>query len=202
MQHLPSEDPSSKASNKQSLEVAKSDLTNSPIGQAGGNVNQAGGDINYIINSIREDLSDDKIEKIRKYEESLRAEFKDKFDQVSLLVDDLRACIERQLTGGVPKDDPTILRLLDELQSILGKENRLKEISEDLEFCYEGSIWLQQNRSRLARYAKEYIFEQQGLSGFLGEATSKLGFGEVERRFFQDVETYIAWISIYLKAGT
>jgi hypothetical protein len=202
MQHPPSEDPSIQASNTQGLEVNKSNLTNSPVGQAGGNVNQASGDINYFFNSVQNDLPEDKIEKIKRFEESLRAEFKEKFDRAALLVNDLRTCIELQLTGGAPKDDPTILRLLDELQSILGKESRLKEITEDLEFCHKGGIWLQQNKPHLARYAKEYIFKQKNGSSILGEATSKLSFGEIEKRFLQDIETYISWISIYLKAGT
>ena len=201
MQHLPSEDQSSQASNRQRLDVSKSDLTNSPIGQAEGNVNQANRDINYFINSIQSDSSEDLIDKIRKFEESLQLELKEKLDKAALLVNDLRACIEDQLTDGRPKEGSTILRLLDELQSILGKQSSLELISEDLEFCQEGGIWLQKNQRRLARLAKNHIFSSNGSSFLLREASSNLSFHELESRFVEDLETYIAWISIYLKIG-
>ncbi len=202
MQHLPSEDSSSQASNTQGIEVSENNLTNSPIGQAGGSVNQASRDINYFINSVQGDLSEDKVEKIRQFEESLRTEFKEKLDKAALLVNDLRGCIEYQLTDGKPKDDAAILKLLDELQSTLGKESRLKLIDEDLEFCHEGGIWLHKNKHRLAVCAKDYIFNHQASSTLLGNSPPELTYQQIEERFIQDLETYLAWISLHLRTGT
>ena len=204
MQHLPSEEPSSKESNKQGLEVTKSDLTNSPIGQAGSNVNQAGGDINYFFNTLQGDWTEDKINKVKKFEESLRQEFKEKLDKAALLVNDLKICVENQLKDGNPKDSATILKLLDELQAALGKESRIKAISEHHELCYEGGLWLQKNSHNLALLAKDHVFNmfrQQGLSETVKSKTSKLSLSELEARLVYDIETYIEWISAYLKAG-
>lgn len=204
MQHLPSEEPRSKESNKQGLEVNKSNLTNSPIGQAGGNINQAGGDINYFFNTLQGDWTEDKINKVRKFEESLRQEFKEKLDKAALLVNDLKICVEHQLKDGNPKDSTTILKLLDELQSALGKESRIKAISKHYELCYEGGLWLQKNSHNLALLAKDHVFNvfrQQGLSVTVKSKASKLSLSELEARLVCDIETYIEWISAYLKAG-
>jgi hypothetical protein len=200
MQHLPSEDPSHQAPTSQNLEINQSSLTNSPIGQ-GQNVNQASRDINYFFGALRGDWSEEKIEQIRKFEEALRAEFQGKLDKAALLINDLKLCIEHQLTDGNPKEADKILQLLDELQSILGKDSRIQAINEDLEFCHEGGLWLQQNMSRLARCAKEHVFAQGDLSKLLEHKLPELSFKELEEHFLQDLQTYITWISVYLKIG-
>lgn len=205
---------SSESLSSQSISISGSNPANSPIAsieQIEHNFRLSDKDVhsimhgiqNHAVEFLQSDSSEEKerIEKIKKFEESLRAEFKEKLDKAALFVNDLSACIKYRLTDGNPKDDATILRLLDELQSILGKESRLKDISEDLEFCYEGGIWLQKNKSHVARCAKGYIFKQQNTSDLLKEAHSKLTVREIERRFLQDIETYISWISIYLKTG-
>ncbi|MGD1905018.1 MAG: hypothetical protein ACFB0C_03390 [Leptolyngbyaceae cyanobacterium] len=160
MQHIPSEDPSGKASNKQSVEINNSDLHHSPVTQAGGSVNQAGGDINYFFNTVQGDWSEEKIDKVKKFEESLRQEFKEKLDKAALLVNDLKVCVEHRLKDGNPKDSTNILKLLDELQSVLGKESRVKAIIEHHGLCYEGGAWIQENSHALALFAKEHVFKK------------------------------------------
>ncbi|MBD1876940.1 hypothetical protein H6F75_25985 [Nodosilinea sp. FACHB-131] len=201
MSYPPSEDPTSQASINQSLEITNSTLANSPIGQAEGNVNQANRDINYFFNTSQEDWSAEKIEKIRRFEESLREEFREKLKHAALLVDDLRRCIEHQLTEGKTKDFDTVLSLLDELQAITGNESTIKAIKEDLDFCYEGGVWLQDNKRRLSLLAKDYIFTQGDLPMLLKGKHQRIPFKELENRFVQDLETYIGWIVIYLKIG-
>lgn len=202
MQHLPSEDSSHQSPPSQNLKIDHSSLTNSPIGQ-GQNVNQANRDINnnYFLGNLHGDWSAEKIEQIKKFEASLRAEFQEKLDQAALLTNDLRLCIERQLTEKTPKDADTILQLLDALQSVLGKDSRIQAINEDLEFCYEAGVWLQQNIYRLARCAKDHVFTQGDRAALLEQKPKKMSFQELEKRFIQDIEIYITWISVYLKVG-
>lgn len=202
MPPLPSEDFSSQAHNSQDIKVEKSNLTNSPFGQAGRDVNQPSGDIiNNFFNTEKGDWPEEKIEEIRKFEESLRVEFSTKLSKAALLVSDLRSCIEYQLTDGNPKDADTIIKLIDELQAVLGKESRIKEINEELEFCYQGGIWLQRNKHGLALRAKEYVFTPENLPRLLEHKPKQISFQEFEQRFLRDLETYITWLCVYLKTG-
>jgi hypothetical protein len=202
MEPLASEDSSNQTPTSQGIEVERSNLTNSPVGQAGRDIHQASGDIiNNFFNTTQGDWSEEKIEKIRKFEESLRAEFSAKIDKAASLISNLRLCIEHQLTDGNPKDSATILKLIDELKAILGKENKVKEINEDLDFCYQGGRWLQDNKHRLALCAKDYVFTPENLPRLLEHKPKQVSFPEFEQRFLKDLETYITWISVYLKTG-
>lgn len=220
-EHLSSKDSRQDGLASQDLGIKDSHITNTDISQAGRDSYKADGNItkaqylqqNYYVQKVISSSSKNKgdLETIKELERAVEYKYSEKFSQVASIVSELRAQVENQLSALPEKYQDESIKLLDDLQSIVGDELDLDEIRKELLIYRKASNWLYENVDILIDTASEKIFSGK-YRHLLKPRKSFLGIQkitdrdihtiEVKDRFSNDLNAYIGWILSYMPNGS
>jgi hypothetical protein len=129
----------------------------------------------------------------------LENDFREKFDGISILVDNLESSLKQKIDQLQPEDLHNRFTLLEEYSLIQKYKEELDSIDEDSQACEEASRWLDKNRNHLINYAFKHIFSKNyQLKQFTGIHVDK----ETAQLFCQDLDSYFRWIGHYLHMAT
>lgn len=167
MTHSSPENSNDQKIEQKRINIKGSRLNDTQIGQtSSGEIHQAARDIvnNAItltlFSSGEESWSQEKLDKVGKLKESLEKEFSKRLVSVASLVSELRIHVEQQLSTKSQKDKDTILNLINELQSLVGHENAVILIKEEIDLYKQASSWLSNNISILSHEVTNRIFSR------------------------------------------
>lgn len=126
----------------------------------------------------------------------LEKDFKEKFESISILIDDLEGSLRRAIEQLKPQELDTRVALLEEYNRLLKYKDELKAIDVDVQASEEASNWLDKNRQPLIKYVRSQIFDDDfKLRRFSNLQASR----EVIQLFCQDLDFYLRWIGHYLR---
>jgi hypothetical protein len=180
-------------------------------GQAGENLsqvvdNQIAGNFTQNFHGNRAQNEDtwtkEQLLQFQQQEDILRAEFQKDLDHAKSLLKEIRRKLEERLDIKPLKEKYELLKLIDELQSLLRHEITLESIENDSVFEHEATIWLIKNKSYIEQYVVSKIFSKKLLFTHLRKKRhGHLSIDELRERFRNDVSHYMYWIKSYLQAG-
>lgn len=218
-EHLPFEGSRQGDLSSQDLAIKNSNITNTEISQASRDSYKADGNMttvqslvkNYYIQKVISSKTKNDLETLKELERAVESKYSEKFRQVAFIVSELRTQVEKQLAVLPEKYRDETLKLIDDLQSIIGYETALDEIREELAVYQRVSNWLRDNVDHLIDIALVKVFSEE-YQHFLKPRKNCLGIQKIKdsniytlkikSRFSNDLNVYLGWILFYMQNGS
>ncbi|MEO0533738.1 MAG: hypothetical protein AAF215_07705 [Cyanobacteria bacterium P01_A01_bin.123] len=124
----------------------------------------------------------------------LEEDFKEKFEFISNLIDDLETTLRHTVEQLKPQELTSRAALLEEYNRLLKYKDRLKGIDANVQASEEASNWLDRNRKQLVNYAKLEILDDKYKARKISKHTVQL--------FCQDLDFYLRWAGHYLRLAS
>ena len=220
-EHPPSRNPTQVDVAGQELRIEGSRVENTAISQAGRDSYKAGGNIttaqylqnNYYVQKVISYGSKNErdLDTIKELERTVKSQYSEKFIQVSEIVGELRAQIEKQLDMLPESYQDKSLKLLNDLQTIVSDENDIDDIREELKIYRRASNWLYGKVDHLINIAAVEIFSgkhqhllksRRNLLGIPRIREHDIHSIRIQDRFSNDLNAYLGWILSYMPNGS
>lgn len=220
-EHPPSRKSTQGDVTSQELGIKGSRVENTEISQAGRDSYKADGNIttaqylqkNYYIQKVISSGSKNKgdLETLKELEQAVKSKYSEKFIQVAGIVSELREQIEKQLSMLPDSYQDEALKLLDDLETIVGDENDIDDMREELEIYRRASNWLYGKVNHLINIASAEIFSgkyqyllksRKTLLGIPKIRERAIHSTAVQDRFSNDLNAYLGWILSYMPNGS
>lgn len=196
-----SRDLSSYSPGKQQLDINNARITGSQIGgQASRDMFQAGRDVVSSTTILNFSRDEDVEFLLKKHEASLKAQFRERLEQISKLIASLQKSLTEQLSLVPIEDKSQVLKILTELRRLTGYKSALENIQDKLRFCVEASLWLNRSKERIASYVTDKVLN--GSANICDSKPRQYTPSEIlEERFSKDIVVYLTWLVYYLQRG-